>query len=115
MPQKSSQLPSHRFAVLLLAALLASLVVAPCLAQPPAAASTPAAAPDASFVASLLGAPAGLDAGLPPPVLFLQSSTGCTSNSQCPPDKLCCRACAFPGCTLKACLTPMNGHCPLIP
>jgi len=115
MAQKSSLLPSHRSAVLLLTALLALLVVAPCLAQPPAAASTPAPAPDASFVASLLTAPAGMDAGLPPPASFLPSATSCTSNAQCPAGKLCCRACAFPGCTLMACLTPMNGHCPLIP
>jgi hypothetical protein len=44
-----------------------------------------------------------------------QSGTSCTKDSDCPPGKLCCRACAFPGCTHKACLTPMNGHCPPIP
>jgi hypothetical protein len=120
MPQKTPQLPSRRSAALLLALLCAVAGIAPCLAQAPAAASAPmpslAATPAASFLAALAADAAGTGAAeLPPAVSFLQSGTGCVRDSDCPPGKLCCRACAFPGCTAKACLTPMNGHCPLIP
>lgn len=82
-------------------------------ASPAAAGSAPSvaapAAPAAPFLAGL-AADGAQPAGLAPSFL-----TGCTSDAQCPPGKLCCPACGFPGCTAKACLTPMNGHCPLIP
>lgn len=42
-------------------------------------------------------------------------SASCTTNAQCPPGKLCCRACGFIGCTAMACLTPLHGRCPAIP
>ena len=107
--------------ILLLVVLCAMLGIAQGLAQAPVvenpqapAVSAPSGVAD--FLATL-SAPSGSQsaADLPPAPDFLQASTGCTSDYQCLPDKLCCRACAFPGCTLKACLTPMNGHCPLIP
>jgi hypothetical protein len=92
--------------------------LAPCLAQPAPAAANPQVPTVTDFLATLsAGGPSGPGAAevVPPAPVFLQTSTGCTSDSQCPPDKLCCLACAFPGCTHKACLTPMDGHCPLIP
>jgi hypothetical protein len=100
---------SRRLSILLVAALMAALAL-PCFAV--ATPSAPAPAADATFVASLA---APVAPALPPAPTFLQTGTSCTNNSQCPPGKLCCRACAFPGCTAMACLTPMNGHCPLIP
>jgi hypothetical protein len=107
--------------VLLLAALCAILGIAQGLAQAPVAASPQAPAASApsdvaDFLATL-SAPSGSQgaADLPPAPDFLQTSTGCTSDAQCPTGKLCCRDCAFPECTHKSCLTPMNGHCPLIP
>jgi hypothetical protein len=111
------QLASRWSTVLLLVLLCAVLGIAPCIAQAPAAASVhaPAAtatAPDAGFLASLRSDPGSAEL---PPAVFLQSGTSCVRDSDCPPGKLCCRACAYPGCTHKACLTPMNGHCPLIP
>ena len=75
-----------------------------------------AAVPDkADFLASLSIAPASPAPAQPPAPEFRQSSTGCTSDAQCPPDKLCCRDCGFFGCTHKSCLTPFHGKCPLIP
>jgi len=103
---------------LLLAALVVILGLAPGMAQPAPAAANPQVPTVTDFLATLsassVGSPGAAELTPPAPV-FLQTSTGCTSDSQCPPGKLCCRACAFPGCTLKECLTPMNGHCPLIP
>jgi hypothetical protein len=119
-----------RSRVLLLAALCAVFAVVQCMAQAPVAASQPPAvtlpdapvtatstapATDAELLATLSAGSSGSAGLLSPAPQFLQSSTGCTNDYQCLPDKLCCRACAFPGCTAKACLTPMNGHCPLIP
>jgi hypothetical protein len=109
--------------ILLLAALCAVLGIAQGLAQAPVAESpqapTVSAPPAVAEFLATLSAPSGSQGGaadlLPPAPEFLQSSTSCTSDYQCPPGKLCCRACAFPGCTLKACLTAMDGHCPLIP
>jgi len=109
--------------ILLLAALCAILGIGQALAQAPVAESpqapTASAPMEVADFLATLSAPSGSQGGaadlMPPAPEFRQSSTRCTSDSQCPPDKLCCRACAFPGCTLKACLTPMNGHCPLIP
>ncbi|HEX4964805.1 MAG TPA: hypothetical protein VF173_28590 [Thermoanaerobaculia bacterium] len=102
--------------VLLLGVLLMVLGVAAGMAQVPAAeipqAHAPATGEVGEFLATLAPAPAGDQAPAPE---FLQTSVNCTSDAQCPPDKLCCKACAFPGCTLMRCLTPMNGHCPLIP
>ncbi len=107
--RQSSPSSPRCFSILLLAALMAALAL-PCFAA--GAPSAPAPAADATFVASL-AAPAA--PALQPAPIFLQTSTDCTSNAQCPPGTLCCRACGFPGCTHKACLTPMNGHCPFIP
>lgn len=76
-----------------------------------------AAVPDkADFLASLSVAanPAPAPAQPPAPE-FLQTSTGCTSDDQCPAGKLCCRDCGYFGCTHKGCLTPFHGSCPLIP
>jgi hypothetical protein len=109
--------------ILLLAALCALLGIAQGLAQAPVAENPQAPAASAptevaEFLATLStpsGSPSGAADLLPPSPEFRQSSTGCTSDSQCPRGKMCCRACAFPGCTLMACLTPMDGHCPLIP
>jgi len=86
-------------------AVLCLLVGAlPGLAQAPQTiAKSPAAAPAADFLASLSTVPAFLP------------DTSCTTNAQCPPGQLCCRACGTPDCTAKACFVPMNGHCPLIP
>jgi len=100
--------------ILPLAALLAVLGAAQCLAQAPAAVATPATAVHAVAPAPV---PAGdfLGALAAEPADFLAASSSCTNNAQCPPGKLCCRACGFFGCTAMACLTPMNGHCPLIP
>ena len=106
---------------LLLASLVVILGLAPSLAQPAPAAANPQVPTVTDFLATLSAgsavSPSGPGAAelVPPAPVFLQTSTGCTSDSQCPPDKLCCLACAFPGCTHKACLTPMDGHCPLIP
>lgn len=111
--------------VLLLAALFAVLGIAQGLAQAPVAensqaptAATASAPTEVADFLATLSTPSGQSGAadlLPPSPEFRQSSTRCTSDYQCPPGKLCCRACAFPGCTLKACLTPMDGHCPLIP
>lgn len=106
---------------LLLAALCAFLAAAQGVAQAPSAAPSPQAsavsvtpagtAPGATDPADFL---ASLSGGQSPD--FLQTTTNsCTSDYQCPPGKLCCRACAFPGCTLRACLTASDGHCPFIP
>lgn len=110
--------------ILLLAALFMVLGIAPGVAQTAPAIEAPQAptvtlhgttAVDVTdFLATLSQGGSGA-AGLLPAPQFLQTSTNCTDNSQCPPDKLCCKACAFPGCTLMRCLTPMDGHCPLIP
>jgi len=106
--------PYRRSQVLLLMSLLAVLGAAQCLALAPAAASSPTnpatvhtaamTAPAADFLASLSHDGSG---AVP--------LSGCTSNSQCPPKQLCCLACGFPDCDVHACLTPRNGHCPLIP
>jgi hypothetical protein len=106
--------PFRWFNVLLLMSLLAVLGTAQCLAQqaPPTSPATvhatvatvPATASAADFLASL-----SLDGSGAVPL------SGCTSNAQCPPKKLCCLACGFPDCDVHACLTPMNGHCPAIP
>jgi hypothetical protein len=46
------------------------------------------------------------------------STTGCTSNDQCPIGQLCCYLCGNPpdgddsGC--RACITPYKGRCPLV-
>ncbi len=108
--------------VLLLAGLLVVFGMAQGLAQAPAAeipqaqaamaGPAPATGEAAAFLATLSAVPAGDQAPAPE---FLQTSTGCTSDAQCAPDKLCCRDCGFFGCTHKGCLTPMNGHCPAIP
>jgi hypothetical protein len=84
-----------------------------------------AAVPDkAEFLASLSAAPAPAQPSVapagpaptqPPAPEFLQTSTGCTSDDQCPAGKLCCRDCGFFGCTHKGCLTPFHGGCPPIP
>jgi hypothetical protein len=82
-----------------------------------------AAVPDkADFLASLSVAPASsapaqpsVAPAQPPAPEFLQTSTGCTSDAQCPAGKLCCRDCGFFGCTHKGCLTPFHGGCPPIP
>ncbi len=120
MPKTSALVPRsttrHWPRVLLIAVLCAALgavqgmALAPSavLASPAAALATAPAAGAAAFLATL-----SVDgAGLPP---ALAATDSCTSNAQCLPDKLCCRACGYVGCTLKACLTPRNGHCPLIP
>jgi hypothetical protein len=44
-----------------------------------------------------------------------QTSNSCTSDADCHGGTHCCRACGFPGCTAKACLHFINGHCPAIP
>jgi hypothetical protein len=117
--------------ILLLAVLFTVLGIAPGAAQTAPAVEAPQA-PTATlhgttavdvtdFLATLSASSAGSQSGsgaagmLPPAPEFLQTGTSCTSNSQCPPDKLCCRACAYPGCTLMQCLMPLNGHCPAIP
>ncbi|HEX4963554.1 MAG TPA: hypothetical protein VF173_22180 [Thermoanaerobaculia bacterium] len=129
---RTLQSPSRRWSfVLLLAALCAILGITQGLAQTaqPAPAGNPQA-PTATlhgtevtdFLATLSANSAGSQsgsgaAGLLPPAPELRQTTanGCTSDYQCLPDKLCCRACGFFGCTLKACLTPVDGHCPAIP
>jgi hypothetical protein len=105
--------------ILLLAVLFTVLGIAPGAAQtapaveapqPPTATLQGTTAVDvADFLATLSSN------SLPPAPEFLQTGTGCTSDNQCPPGKLCCRDCAIPGCTHKACLTPLDGHCPAIP
>ena len=108
---KSTAIPCRVLFLLLLAALVA---VGPALAAPAAAGHTAAAIDLASVLTPTAACAA---AAAPAGAQFLQTSTAsCTSDAQCIPlGKLCCRACAFPECTLKRCLTPMNGHCPLIP
>src|SRR3954470_6379549 len=109
--------------VLLLAVLLVVFGMAQGLAQAPVAeipqaqAATAGPAPAtgevSAFLATLSVVPAGEQAPAPE---FLQSgTTSCRSDYQCLPDKLCCRACGTFDCTRKACLTPVNGHCPAIP
>jgi hypothetical protein len=114
-------LARHWPRVLLIAVLCAALGAVQGMALTPAAAAGPQAAlqaaPAAAFLATLaadaaVASVAANTAGLPP---ALAATGSCTSDSQCLPDKLCCRACGYVGCTLKACLTPRNGHCPLIP
>jgi hypothetical protein len=110
--------PSRWSHVLLLASLLAVLGTAQCLAQQ---APTPAMSPAAASPATpALDRAAGPSAAEFIDSLSLGGSgtielTSCTKNSQCTPPQLCCRACAFPGCTAKACLTPLHGKCPPIP
>jgi hypothetical protein len=98
--------------VLLLAVLCAVFAAALCLAQTPVAASpSPAPSATAAFLASLAANPGSVGLQTPAPV-FLQT-TSCATP--CPPGTLCCKACAYPGCTAMACLTPIDGHCPLLP
>ncbi len=121
MKKEANLKPTGWSRILLLVAICAILGVAQGLAQAPVAASPQAPAVSApsevaDFLATLsVPSDSQGTADLTPAPEFLQTSTDCTSDAQCPPGKLCCRACAFPGCTHKACLTPMNGHCPLIP
>jgi hypothetical protein len=101
--------------VLLLAVLCAVFAAALCLAQTPVAASPPPApATTAEFLASLSAASPG-SAGLQTPAPVFLQATSCTGSTPCPPGTLCCKACAYPGCTAMACLTPIDGHCPLLP
>ena len=122
MKKKDANLRSTGWSrILLLVALCAVLGVAQGLAQAPAVenpqAPTVSAPSDVAEFLATLSVPSGSQgaADLPPAPDFLQSTTPCIDDSQCPSGKLCCRACAFPGCTLKTCMRPMNGHCPLIP
>lgn len=55
----------------------------------------------------------GLSVSLAPAPAAAQASNLCPNP--CPPGQLCCHACAVPGCTRVACLTAINGRCPLIP
>jgi hypothetical protein len=107
--------------ILLLAALCAIPAAAQGVTTTPATVSpqaitatapTPVSAETAEFLASLAVAPTTAQ---PPSPVFLQTTPGCTSDSQCPTGTLCCRDCGYFGCTHKGCLQPINGKCPLIP
>jgi hypothetical protein len=96
--------------VLALLALLALLPFAQAMAQTPPVAQT-----TAQFLATLSAGPAQTPNDLAPAPSFMAS---CTSSAQCPAGQLCCNACGAPppnGTSCLACLTPIRGHCPLIP
>lgn len=108
--------------VLLLVVVCALLGVAPGMAQEPAQAPASAETTQAPVEAPAVVAVATVSAvdfcavqAAPKSTEVPATASSCTSDSQCLPDKLCCRACGYFGCTLMACLTPMNGHCPFIP
>jgi hypothetical protein len=118
-PQPQSR---HWLRVLLLVVICALLGVAQGMAQEPA--RTPASAetsqaPAAAPAVAAVGTASAVDfcavQAAPKSIELSATASSCTDSSQCLPDKLCCRACGYFGCTLMACLTPMNGHCPFIP
>jgi hypothetical protein len=103
---------STRSRILLLAILFVILATAQGMAQAPAAASSPVPA-TADFLASLAGPSNAPVSEVPPAPSFL-ATTGCTSSSQCPTGQLCCYACGT-DCERRACMKPLNGHCPFFP
>lgn len=119
----AQQSQSRRWlSVLLLVVVCALLGVTQGRAQEPAQAPAPdetSEAPAAAPAVAAVATPSAVDfcavQAAPKSADLPATSSSCTSDSQCLPDKLCCRACGYFGCTLMACLTPMNGHCPFIP
>jgi hypothetical protein len=101
---------STRSRILLLAILFVILAAAQGMAQAPAAVASPVPA-TADFLASLAGPSAPASDVAPAPDFLV---TGCTSSAQCPTGQLCCYACGT-DCERRACMKPMNGHCPFFP